>query len=406
MTKTARQSFLIKFLILNIFALLLTTGVFSCRNEKSGSTNITFWAMGAEGETVQKLLPEFYQTHPGIRVEVQMIPWTAAQEKLITAYASNNSPDLFQLGNTWIPQFAALHAIENLDHRVNTSAVINRDNYFPGIWETNRIDSNLYGIPWYVDTRVLFYRTDVLREAGFDHPPRTWRELYQAAKKIKASAGPDQYAIYMPTNEWAPYIIFGMQQGSRLLRDHNQYGNFSSPDFRKAFEYLIRFHKEGLAPMGVSQVTNVYQAFADKYFVMYISGPWNVKEFRRWMTGDLADKWSTAPLPAPNDSTPALSLAGGASLVISRNSENKEAAWQLIEYLSRTDVQLKFYHLLSDLPAVKSAWQDSSLKNNRYMQAFYRQFQNVIATPKIPEWDQIAFSKVQQYAELAARGAL
>jgi multiple sugar transport system substrate-binding protein len=58
------------------------------------------------------------------------------------------------------------------------------------------------------------------------------------------------------------------------------------------------------------------------------------------------------------------------------------------------------------LPAVKDAWLDSSFVNNPYMNAFYEQFHHVIATPKIPEWERIVFSKLQQYAEFAARGAM
>lgn len=363
--------------------------------------------MGAEGEQVQKLLPEFERQNPNIKVKVQMVPWTAAQEKLITAYASENLPDCFQLGNTWIPQFAALNAIEPLDKWISLSGQINKNNYFSGIWDTNLLDSTVYGIPWYIDTRVLFYRKDILKQAGYDHPPRTWDELYDVSKKIRnLHPNQEKYAIYMPTNEWAPFVIFGLQLGAKLLRDHDSYGNFSGDKFKKAFKFLIKFHEEKLAPVGISQVTNVYQAFADEYFAMYISGPWNVREFERWMTGNLKNSWMTAPLPGPDKNTPGVSLAGGSSLVISRNSENKEAVWKLIEYLSLPRVQIEFYKLVTDLPAVKTAWNDSTLKNNPYMNAFYEQFQHVVPTPKIPEWEQIAFSKIQQYAEFAARGAM
>ncbi|MEJ2635415.1 MAG: sugar ABC transporter substrate-binding protein [Calditrichia bacterium] len=379
----------------------------SCTAGKQDRQEILFWGMGAEGEQIKALIPDFEKSHPGITVKVQMIPWTAAQEKLITAYASDNLPDVFQLGNTWVPQFVALGAIGELDERIKSSKIIGEDNYFPGIWDTNIIDGAVYGIPWYIDTRVLFYRTDVLRKAGFNSPPQTWEELYQASKRIKEMfKGQEKYAIYLPTNEWAPFVIFGLQAHSTLLKDNNSYGNFSGESFRRAFEFLIRFHKEKLAPIGISQVTNVYQAFADEYFSMYISGPWNVREFKKWMTGDLADNWMTAPLPGPDAGTPGVSLAGGSSLVISEKSRNKDAAWQFCEYLSRPRVQLRFYHLVTDLPAVKSAWQDSSLQNDPYMKAFYEQFQHVAATPKITEWEQIAFSKIQQYAEMAARGAM
>ncbi|MET0440720.1 MAG: extracellular solute-binding protein, partial [Casimicrobiaceae bacterium] len=74
-------------------------------------TVVRFWAMGREGEVVTEILREFERTHPGIRVEVQQLPWTAAHEKLLTAFAGEATPDVCQLGNTWIPEFAALNAL-------------------------------------------------------------------------------------------------------------------------------------------------------------------------------------------------------------------------------------------------------------------------------------------------------
>ena len=379
----------------------------SCNFNNQKQVEVLFWGMGAEGEQVKSLIPGFEKNNPQIKVKVQMIPWTAAQEKLITAYASDNLPDAFQLGNTWIPQFVALDAIVSLDNWIKNSIQINSDNYFRGIWDTNIIDGLIYGIPWYVDTRLLFYRTDVLELAGFNKPPRTWDELYLLSKKInQLFINQEKYAIYLPTNEWAPFVIFGLQANSDLLKENNSYGDFSGPSFLRAFKFLIRFHKEKLAPIGMSQVTNVYQAFANEYFSIYISGPWNIREFKKWMVGELNDKWMTAPLPGPDSTTVGLSLAGGSSLVISKSSNNKEVVWRFFEYLSQPQVQIQFYHLVSDLPAVKSAWQDSTLKNDPYLRAFYEQFQHVVPTPKIAEWEQIAFSKIQQYAEIAARGVM
>jgi multiple sugar transport system substrate-binding protein len=361
--------------------------------------------MGAEGEAVQKLLPDFLDSHPEVKIKTQMIPWTAGQEKLITAYASDNLPDVFQLGNTWIPQFVTLNALEMLDSLIKYSNQVKKSNYFEGIWETNVIENSVYGIPWYIDTRVLFYRTDILRKAGFDRAPETWDELYQVSKKIKRNLNhPEKYAIYLPTNEWAPFVIFGLQNGATLLREDNTLSDFSSSEFEAAFNFLIKFHKEKLAPIGISQVTNVYQAFADEYFSMYISGPWNISEFKKWMTGDLSDCWMTAPLPGPDLNRPGLSLAGGSSLVISKRSSHKKIAWNLIEFLSKPEIQLNFFKLLNNLPAVKQAWEDSLLQHDPYIQAFFAQFHRVVSTPKVPEWEQIAFSKIQQYEEEVARG--
>lgn len=392
-----------------VFIILLPLWVLSisCSKENSSEKVIKFWAMGAEAEYVTKLVPEFERLNPGIKVKVQQVPWTAAQEKLVTAFASDNTPDACQLGNTWVPQFAALDAIVPLNEYVKISDQINQEKYFPGIWETNVIDNQVFGIPWYIDTRVMFYRKDVFERAGYINPPKNWVELLDLSKKIKAMyPREEKYAIYLPTNEWAPFVMFGMEAGSSLLKNENTLGDFSGKEFKEAFKYSIEFHKQNLAPIGISQVTNVYQAFADEYFSIYISGPWNIPEFKKWMIGNLSDKWMTAPMPGYANDYPGVSLAGGSSLVIFKDSKYKKEVWKFFEYLSEKSTQIEFYKLLNNLPAIKEAWDDPIFKDDPYMQAFYLQFMNVRATPKIPEWEQIAFAKVQQYAELAARNVI
>src|SRR4030095_12763742 len=106
--------------LLLLFVLSFVTGCGS----PSHDTVVRFWAMGREGEVVGELLREFARTHPGIRVDVQPLPWTAAHEKLLTAFAGDATPDVCQLGNTWIPEFAALNALVPLGDRVAASATI------------------------------------------------------------------------------------------------------------------------------------------------------------------------------------------------------------------------------------------------------------------------------------------
>lgn len=380
--------------------------VSGCGAGDNNTTEITFWGMGTEGEKIQKVIPEFEKRNPGIKVKVQMVPWTAAQEKLISSFAADNTPDLCQLGNTWVPQFVLLEALESLDGYISKSKSLKSSNYFPGIWNTNEVTGKIFGIPWYIDTRIIYYRKDIFKKAGYDSPPGTWEELLDLSRKIvKMQNDPNKYAIYLPTNEWAPFVIFGLQNGSDLIKDNWTYGNFSGKKFLEAFKFLIKFHKEKLTPMGVSQVTNVYQAFQQEFFAMYISGPWNIPEFKKWMKDSTGENWGTTPLPGKNG-FPGVSLAGGSSLVMFKNSKNKEAAWKFIEFLSEKNTQLAFYRETNNLPAVISAWDEPYFKNDPFIKAFYDQFQNVVATPKIPEWEQIVFSKLQQFAEYAARGTM
>ncbi len=170
----------------------------ACASKNPDQVTLKFWTIGREGEVVQQLLPGFLRTHPNVRIDIQQIPLTAAHEKLLTAFAGDALPDMAQLGNTWIPEFVSVGALESLQDDVEKSAVIDAKDYFPGIWDTNVIDGTLYGVPWYVDTRLIFYRTDLLAEAGFPNPPNTWDEWAQQMAAVKAKQGSGQVRDFFP----------------------------------------------------------------------------------------------------------------------------------------------------------------------------------------------------------------
>lgn len=383
---------------------LMTALIEACTGKRGSGTTIKFWALGNEGENVQKLLPEFKKENPDIDVIVQQIPWTAAHEKLLTAFAGNSLPDVCQLGNTWIPELSSLGGIDALNGLIAQSGAIAGSNYFPGIWETNKIDTTVYGIPWYVDTRLLFYRKDILAKAGFPDGPKSWSDLLTASDRI-VNSGAKRYAIFLPTNEWQPLALFGLEAGASLLKDHNTQADFTSKEFVKAFAFLRTFYQKGYAPLSWMEIQNIYQGIGEGYISMYLTGPWNIGEFERRLPTNVQDKWMTAPMPGLDGTHPGCSFAGGSSLVIVKSSRQKGAAWKLIEYLSRTSVQLDFYHLTGDLPTLRRAWDDSSFSTNRYMHAFFLQLQYLKTTPKIPEWEQIA-SKIMVAAEYSANESL
>ena len=374
-------------------ALAVLALVAGCRRDAGTSTVVDFWAMGREGEVVERMLPEFERRHPGVRVRVQQIPWSAAHEKLLTAYVGGAMPDVFQTGNTWLPELVALGALEPLDGRVAA-----RDD-FPGIRDTNVIDGRTWGVPWYVDTRVLFYRTDRVPT-----PPRTWDEWLAGMTRIEQEVGVAGHAILLPLREWQTPVILGLQLGAPLLRDGDQWGDFRAAPFRRAFEFYLALFRGGLAPAaGDTELANLYQDFANGFFAFYVTGPWNLGEFARRLPAAMQDRWTTAPWPSPDGGYPGVSLAGGASLVVHRGSPRKEAAWSLLAYLAEPATQVEFYRLTGDLPARPSAWSDATLARDPRTAAFRVQLDAVRATPKIPEWERIA-GKIAQWTEAAVRG--
>ncbi|HEX7183324.1 MAG TPA: sugar ABC transporter substrate-binding protein [Thermoanaerobaculia bacterium] len=387
--------------------LLAATACGACEGGRADArTTVRFWAFGREGEVVRELVPDFEKRHPGIRVEVQQIPWTAAHEKLLTAFVGDATPDAAQLGNTWVPEFVSLDALEPLDARIGRSAAAGRDGSFPGIWDTNVVEGRTWGLPWYVDTRLLFYRTDLVAAAGAPWPPRSWSEWRMALERIKKRGGPGRFAILLPIDEWTQPVIFGLQAGAPLLADGGRRGAFRDPRFRKAMAFYMGLYASDLAPrLDLQGVANQYQQLAEGYFAMVITGPWNLGEFKTRLPAEMQDRWATAPLPPPEDGMPypGVSLAGGSSLVLFRRAQEPEAAWKWLEYLSEPAQQARFYQLSGDLPARPSAWKLAGLADDPRTAPFLVQLGRVAPTPKVPEWERIA-TRVAECAEQVMRG--
>jgi multiple sugar transport system substrate-binding protein len=391
-----------------IAAIVLPAAHAGCARSADADDVITlrFWGMGREGEVVAELIAEFEREAPHIRVRTQQIPWTAAHEKLLTAFVGGATPDVAQLGNTWIAEFAAIHALEPLNTRVAASAAISPDAFFPGIWKTNVVGDTVWGVPWYVDTRVVFYRSDLLAAAGYDAIPQTWDGWREAMRAVKEVVGPDRYAIFLPTNEWAQPAVFGLQAGSGLLDGAGRHGAFREPAFREGFEFYLSLFREGLAPpLGHHDVTNSYQEFGRGFFAMWITGPWNLGEVARRLPTELQASWATAPMPGPTGPASGISLAGGASLVVFRDSPHRDAAWQLIEFLSRPEQQLRFHELTGSLPANTAAWEASDLVTGARTRAFWEQLQRVEPLPAVPEIESI-MSRLIEHSESAIRGGV
>ncbi len=368
-------------------AALLGVGLAGCAARDRDA--LRFWAMGREGEVLAELLQGFRSERPDIAVRIERLPWSAAHEKLLTAFAGRATPDIAQLGNTWLPEFVALGALAPLDGPIAASREIDPRDYFEGIWATNRIGAAVYGLPWYVDTRLFFYRRDLLQAAGFSTPASTWPGWLAQLQAIKQQVGPERYAVLLPTNEYDPLVALALQGGEPLLRDGGRFGNFRGEGFRRTLAfYLSMFDQQLAPPASNNQIANLWNEFGRGYFSFYISGPWNIGEFRRRLPAEQQDQWATAPLPGPQG--PGASIAGGSSLAIFARSDKQAEAWAVASYLARPAVMQRFRELTGNLPPRLSAWADPALQADPAMTAFREQLERVRPVPQVPEWERIA----------------
>jgi multiple sugar transport system substrate-binding protein len=282
---------------------------------------------------------------------------------------------------------------------------VRRDDYFGGVLDMGVIDGATWAVPWYADTRLLFYRRDLFEAAGWTRAPVSWAEWRAALSDLRRRLPAGSHPILLPPTEWEIPVILAFQRGAELLRDGDRFGNFTSPEFRAAFDFYRAFFRDGLAPRrGAAEVGNLYQDFAAGTFACFVSGPWSLGELARRLPPAFQERWATAPLPAPEGSPPGVSLAGGAGLALVRGSPRADAAWRWIEYLAAPEQQVAFHAISGDLPAGRSAWSDPSLARSRNAQAFRAQLDRVRPPPRIPEWERIA-SRIARHAEAVVRGS-
>ena len=205
---------------------------------ESRKTVLTFWAIGSEVEIIGEMFDEFRRENPVIDLRVQQIPWSAAHEKLLTAFAGDATPDVCQLGNTWIPEFATLEALEPLDAYIERSQSIDQHDYFPGLWETNRMNGHVYGIPWYADTRLSVLSKGSCWRRPVGSPPRTWDEWLAAMRDVKAKVNPKR--LRDPDADervGASHDSWLADRERRCCATMADLRNFDSPEFRQALEF-------------------------------------------------------------------------------------------------------------------------------------------------------------------------
>ncbi len=355
-------------------------------NEK---VTLNVWGMGEEAKTLPVLAEAFKKENPNITVNVQALPWDQGHDKLLTAIASKKGPDVIQMGTSWIPEFAEAGALADLAPYVEQYPELNPDNFYEGAVAAGKAGEKYVSSPWYVETRVLYYRTDLLKEAGYDKAPQTWEELSDAAQKL-AKRGDGKYGISIDPKEQSLGFMFSRQNGAKWFTDDGK-PNFSDDKFVEAVQYINSFYQNGSAPKDLG--LDIVPAFKQGILPMFISGPWMIKLIQD-QAPDINGKWTIAVLPKKENN---ISLLGGSNLSIFEYSKNKDAAAKFIAFMSKPETQVKWMEQTSSLPAATAAWENDKLKNDEFYKVIGEQLKAAQPMPVIPEWAQISDSYLKHF---------
>jgi multiple sugar transport system substrate-binding protein len=342
---------------------------------------LTVWAMGNEGVKLSVMADKFMAEYPGTTVNVTPVDWGQAVAKLQTAIAGGQTPDVSQMGTDMMGQFATTGALEPVPGNFDQSA------FFESAWNTNIVDSTVYGVPWYVETRVLYYRTDLAETAGITEAPASFDDLKAAATAMQAEGGAE-WGISLGTKNWQEYLPFLWSNGGDVVDESGTF-MLNSPEAVEALTTYDSYFEEGLSPTSVPEGFDITPAFVSGTHPMFFSGPWHLSLITEAGGADFADKWAIARMPANDSST---SFLGGANLVVYKESENKDLAWAFVQYLSDPASQVAWYEEVTVLPAVQAAWDDPALADDPNLALFGEQLQDTKSQPASASWSELAES--------------
>jgi multiple sugar transport system substrate-binding protein len=168
-----------------------------------------------------------------------------------------------------------------------------------------------------------------------------------------------------------------------------------------ALDYYTSFFRSGLAPkdLGAAQ-GEPERGFVDGRFGAFVSGPWHLGILRDLGGASFMDKVGLAQMPREKAGT---SFVGGGDLVVFKDSKNRDSAWKFAQFLTKPETQVKWYRTVSDLPAVKTSWEDSALKSDPLLSQFGQQLNDAKSPPTVSTWEQVA-SVIDGEVEKSVKG--
>lgn len=371
------------FALSTILSVTLALGACSSSESTNGKSDepLQIWAMGTEGQKLEDFLKDF-EKESAIDVDVLAIPWGEAHDKLLTAVASGDGPDVLQIGNTWVSEFAEAGTFLDLTDRLDNYPNLSQDNFFESTTATTVYEDKVYAVPYIIDTRLMFYRTDLLAEVGYPNGTETWEETVDATTKL-AARGSGQYGIHISQNSHHIPMMMAWEHGWEYIIDKGAQ-NFEDPKFKAAIELYNGFFKDGSAQL--EQGKDTIQGFSDGTYPMFIDGPYMVNQIKE-QAPEIEGKWNVKVMPKVDNHN---SMAGGSHFSVFHNTDRVEDSLKFINYMADPETQIAWYKEDFTLPTTKSAWKDPALADDPIMSVFGDQIEMTQPFPVFPEYEKIA----------------
>ena len=382
-------------------------GVAGCGGGRGDEPVGLVFSHGEEPEVLRKQISRFNRQHRGeIEVKLRLAPADTGQyfEKLRTEFQAGEADgDIISGDVIWPAQFAAAGWISDLSEHFTEDL---RGSHLPATISSNTHEGGVYGVPWFTDAGMLYYRRDLLEKSGFSEHPKTWDELKEMALKVQRDSGA-KYGFVFQGAEYEGGVVNGLEfiwtHGGDVLDAGNlDEVTVEAPEAVEGLETARGTVTGGVAPGAIPS----YKEYES--YTVFLSG--EAVFMRNWpnVYARAADpslskieqaQIGVAPLPVARAGDPTYSGLGGWNLMINAASQEKiEAAWAFIRYLSAPEQQKERALEGGYLPTLKGSYEDAEILSEVPVITLGREaIKNVRSRPATPFYHDMSLAMARRF---------
>ncbi|MCW4457476.1 extracellular solute-binding protein [Microbacterium sp. MPKO10] len=323
-------------LIAGASALALAATLSACSSgnaEAGGTTTIDVWLMrdSVSEEFQAEFEKSFEAEHPDIDAKIQIQEWDGIGEKVVAALASNDPPDVIEIGNSQMSQYAASGGLLDVSDKVDD---LGGEDWIAGLADPAVWDGKTYGVPYYAANRVVIYNTALFDAAGIDAESIDTRAKWIDATSTLNSG--DVQGIYLPGQSWHALAGFIWDEGGAFATqdDGSWMGALDTPEAMAGMEFYSQLQALGHGPKD-SDVASPPQTdiMAGGDVAQIISSPGAAGSVVA-ANPELEGKLGFFPIPGKTADKPGAVYVGGSELAIPAASDSSDAAYEFVKALT------------------------------------------------------------------------
>ena len=334
----------------------------------SAHPTLTYWATN-QGTSLQDdrqvLGPQLakFTQQTGIKVDLQVLPWTTVLNQITAATVSGKGPDVLNIGNTWSPSLQVTGALVQFTPSV-MSQIGGSSRFLAGsLSATGAPGKPPTAVPLYSLAYGLYYNKAQFAAAGISGPPTTWTQLVADGKKLTHAGhwGLTLEAGQVPEDIHMAFEL-SQQQGGAFF-DSAGKPTFDTPQNVAAVKQMIDFMQaDKIANPSDAQYSNGTEALNDFATGKASMVMWQAASGSLAKLGMNAADIGVAPLPLPSPMPPGgknvTSMVAGINMAVFKDTKNMSAALKFVKFMTSTPEQETLNQTYGSLPTVSAAYAD------------------------------------------------